>query len=123
MNKDSVIIVPAQQDGGTAWKAATLAVARSYFSEVIDVGSFSEMTAFLIVTANSGNPTLDVKLQWSPDKVHWIDQGDAFTQVTTTNSMTIKKITSNFGKYVRFQLSIGGTTPSYTFSLYLAAKT
>jgi len=99
--------------------ALLMNVAGSWFTESIDVGTFTEGIAFLFVSGATG--TLDVKMQYSPDNIHWIDSGDAFTQVTTTNGLTLKKLTANFGKYVRFRLDLG-SSPSYTVSLFLALK-
>ena len=127
-SRDNTIIVPAlKSDAGAAQgpiSGTTLVGPRSFFTEVMDVGAFIELIAFLNVTSHSGtNPTLDVTLQCSPDKLEWINIGDAFTQVDTTDSLTLKKITANFGKYVRFRIDIGGTSsPTYVFSLYLIAK-
>ena len=64
-----------------------------------------------------------MKLQYSPDGKNWVDSGDSFTQVTTTVSLTLKKLTANFGKYVRCLIAVGGTaTPTYKLSLFLALK-
>jgi hypothetical protein len=121
-SRDCVIIIPALQDNGTPLTNVTLNVVRTYFTEAIDVGTFIELIGFLNVFSNSGAPTLDVRFQGSPDKTYWMDLGDAFTQVTTTNGMTLKKATANFGKYIRLGLAVGGTTPSYTLNLTLIGK-
>src|SRR4051812_37917406 len=112
--RDCSVLKLAMQEAGTPLTAITLNSVRAYFTEAIDVGQYQELISFLNVTANSGSPTLDVKFQLSPDGINWIDAGDAFTQVTTTNSLTLKKLTANFGKYLRARLDVGGTTPSYT---------
>lgn len=129
MNRDSVVIIPCLKGDagllqGPLKNSALTGGARSYFTEMFEVGSYVELIGFLITTAHSGtNPTLDVKFQWSPDKKTWIDEGDAFTQVTTTDSMTYKRVTANFGKYMRMRLDVGGTAdPNYTLSLYIVAK-
>ena len=95
----------------------------TYFTEILDVGTFTEGILFLIAANSVGtNPTLDCKVQYSPDKINWIDSGDSFTQITS-NGSALKKLTSNFGKYVRCLISIGGTaTPGYKTTLYLAVK-
>ena len=65
-------------------------------------------------------PTLDVKLQSSPDNSTWTDAGVAFTQVTTVASQQIQAIqVDKLQRYVRPVATIGGTTPSFTFSLNL----
>lgn len=92
-------------------------------SDPIDVSNFVEAIVFLPVTAHSGTtPTLDCKVQYSPDKVNWVDSGDAFTQITTTNATVFKKLSAIFGKYIRLVFTITGTTPSYTVSPTLVPK-
>lgn len=109
---------------GQALNAFTLTGAGTYFTETFDVGTFTEGILFLLTQAHGGtNPTLDVKLQLSPDGINWIDAGDAFTQVTTTDSLTLKKLTANFGKYARCLIVVGGTvSPNYKLSLWAAMK-
>lgn len=99
-------------------------IAASFNSDPIDLGSFIEAILFLPVTAHAGTtPTLDAKIQYSSDKINWADSGDAATQVTTTNSLTFKKLTANFGKWVRVVFTIGGTaSPTYTVTPSIAAK-
>ena len=93
------------------------------YSNAIDLAYFSEVIAFLNVTAHAGtSPTLDVSFEISPDGKTWVASGDAFTQVTTADSLTFKKFTANFGKWVRAKLVTGGTNPAYTLSLYLVVK-
>jgi len=88
-----------------------------------DVGDYREAIAFARVTDKSGtNPTLDIKFQGSPDGSNFADLGDSFTQITTTGTY-LKKLSENFGKYVRAVATIGGTdTPTFTFSLSLVVK-
>ena len=107
-----------------ALNAYTLTGAATYFTETVDVGTFTEGILFLNSFSHSGtNPTLDCKVQYSADKVNWIDSGDAFTQVTTIDSLTLKKLTANFGKYIRCLIAVGGTaTPQYKVSAYLVLK-
>lgn len=99
-------------------------IAASFNSDPIDLGSFLEAILFLPVTAHSGTtPTLDAKIQYSPDKVNWVDSGDAATQVTTTDATTFKKLSANFGKWVRVVFTIGGTaSPTYTVTPSIATK-
>lgn len=75
----------------------------------------SNASFFLNVTAASGTtPTLDLTIQDSPDGVTWYNR-QAFTQVTgaTTQSQRIEY----FGRFLRVNAVIGGTTPSFTFSV------
>lgn len=132
--RDNVIFTPrVSPDANSAIAGQVIdslaipAGATQFFTEAIDVGTFSELIAFLDTLAQAGTtPTLDVSVQYgyktSAGKFRWIDSGDSFTQVTTTLSLTIKKLSANFGKYIRFKLLLGGTNPAYTISLKLAEK-
>ena len=87
-----------------------------------DLGTCAEALAIAKVTAKSGTtPTLDIKFQTSHDGTDFVDLGDAFTQITTEGTY-VKKLAANFGKYVRAAYTIGGTTPSFTFSLQVVGK-
>ena len=97
--------------------------AATFNSDPLDVSTFVEAIAFINLTAQTGTtPTLDCKIQYSPDQVNWIDSGDAFTQMTTSTGLFMKKLSANFGKYIRFVFTLGGTTPDYTFTPTVALK-
>jgi hypothetical protein len=88
------------------------------FTEVIDVGTFTEAIVFADVTLTSG--TLDINVQISPDGKNFVDVSDNFTQITATD-LSFKKVTANFGKYIRLKLTISDS-PDMTVSVYLALK-
>lgn len=91
-------------------------------SVAVDLTEYDEAVLLLDVTAASGtSPTLDIKLQTSHDGDDWYDLGDAFAQQTGVAKPDALKIT-NFGSNVRAVWTIGGTTPSFTFSLQLVGK-
>jgi hypothetical protein len=72
----------------------------------------------LIVTAASGTtPTLDVTVQWSMDGSTWspAETPDIFSQVTATTSK-VKVFPVKAPNY-RISYTIGGTTPSFTFTV------
>lgn len=93
------------------------------YSDPIDLSYYNEVIAFLNITAHAGtNPTLDVSFEISPDGLTWMASGDAFAQVTTSDAMILKRLTANFGRYVRAKLVTAGTSPAYTLALYLVAK-
>lgn len=72
---------------------------------------------YLQVTAASGTtPTLAVKIQHSPDAVTWTDL-ITFTQVTAANQSERKTVTGTINRYLRASWTIGGTSPSFTFSV------
>jgi hypothetical protein len=71
---------------------------------------------FAVTAASGTTPTLDVKVQTSPDGTTWTDvSGGSFTQATGTT--TQHKVISNIDRYVRHVATIGGTSPSFTYSL------
>lgn len=84
-----------------------------------EVGEFRDVIAFLNVTAASGtSPTLDITIQDSPDGTVWTNHpSGAFTQTTATG---VKRLEiPRVGNHVRAVVTVGGTTPSFTFSLQL----
>lgn len=69
------------------------------------------------VSAVSGtSPTLDLKVEWSPDGTNFGDEDSAaetFTQITAAKT-TAKRFTTK-APFYRLVWTIGGTTPSFTF--------
>lgn len=93
-------------------------------SAVIDAGSFKEAVAFLDVTAASGTtPTLTVKFQTQdPVSLKWFDlAGLTFTQATAATT-EMKALANLLGSKIKCVYNIGGTTPSFTFSVGLVLK-
>lgn len=82
----------------------------------------SNVVAYVDCTAASGtSPTLDVKLQGQdPVSGTWFDTGDSFTQLITTGNQRIEATVSD--SIVRAVATIGGTAPSFTFTVGLVAK-
>lgn len=83
------------------------------------------VAVYLDITAASGTtPTLDVKIQCSPDNTTWFDPAStaanrdsfAFAQKTTTGQ-DVKLIPWVACRYVREYHTVGGTTPSFTYSV------
>ena len=96
-----------------ASSAARTATGTGAAVEVADRGS---VRLLLDVTAASGTtPTLDVTIETSYDgSTGWTSLG-TFTQKTAVSSQR-----KNFGgadRFVRASWTIGGTTPSFTFSV------
>lgn len=86
----------------------------------VDFEDAVEAVVMLDITAASGTtPTLDVVVQESVDEVRWTDF-DTFAQQTGTGQ-TQRKI-SGFARYLRAEITIGGTTPSFTFQMKCSAK-
>lgn len=80
-----------------------------------------EILVFLDVTAVSGtSPTLDVKVQTKGPDGKWYDIA-SFAQKTGTGNEA--KAITNYGEILKVVYTIGGTTPSFTFSVTGVVKT
>lgn len=87
----------------------------------IEIAEKKELIVTLDVTVVSGTtPTLDVKLQHSPDGSKWSDLGTAFAQKIAAGREV--KAFTQFHKFVKVVYTIAGTTPSFTFSVEATAK-
>lgn len=94
---------------------ASAAKDATFNTDAIELGDRGSARLDLAVTAASGtNPTLDVEIQTSPDGSTWTAVA-SFTQKTTTGSQ--HKLFAPLDRYVRAACTIGGTLPSFTFSL------
>ncbi len=90
-------------------------------SKPVNLVNGSRLAAFLRVSAKSGtNPTLNVKIQDSPDGENWFDiASGAFTEATNTGAFRLG-LAGPFGDYVRGHATIGGTdTPTFTYELQI----
>lgn len=86
-------------------------------------GGSSKIGAALVVSAASGtNPTLDVVIQHSLDGTNWFDlmtftqrtaAGSEYKVVSETQGTTVNVV----GDRLRAKYTVGGTTPSFTFSV------
>lgn len=69
-------------------------------------------------TVSGTTPTLDLKIQESDDNSNWSDiTGATFTQLTAAGREEIHFKSNK--RYIRAVATIGGTTPSFTFSVVL----
>lgn len=83
--------------------------------------------ALVILEMSAGGgttPTLDVKLQDSPDNSAWTDiTGKAFTQSTTAESRQVMAVDLNgANRYIRAVKTITGTSPTYDGAVVLCAR-
>lgn len=88
-------------------------------SGALDAPEGFDLCLSVAVTAVSGTtPTLDLTVEWSSDGgTTWYvaDTSDAFTQFTAAANR-VKRFTVKGSEY-RLRWTIGGTTPSFTFSV------
>lgn len=105
--------------------AASAARTASGNGSAFDVQGFKELIAVLDVSAASGtSPTLTVKITTYIAAIGaWVDYATAltFTQATAVTRQTIEKA-GTIGQQIRAEWTIGGTTPSFTFSVTAVVK-
>lgn len=124
--RDNRIYTPALRDKmptSGPISAMVISSVMSGFTEAMDVGTFTEGIAFILTASKAGtSPTIDCNLQYSMDGKNFVDSGDAFTQITD-NGLAFKKFSANFGKFIRFRITLGGSAgPSYTVTMGVALK-
>lgn len=115
-------------DATTVLNQASAAKTISGTTGDLNVGAFKELLlGFNITTASGTSPTLQFSMDIKgPDGVYY----PAWTgsQYTTQPQKVLVPIgpgltvNTAFGSTVRFNWTIGGTTPSWTFSLWIQGK-
>ena len=92
----------------------------------IDVSSYKGglIVQQLVGVVSGTTPTLDGKLQSSPDNSTWSDiSGATFTQVTASDSFQKIGVQVTAGaRYLRYVGTIAGTTPSFTMGVVLLGQ-
>ena len=102
--------------GDVASAARTTTGAGSSF----DTSNLDHVIGVLTVTAASGtSPTLNVTLETTADGTNYYSAG-TFTQKTTTSAAD-SKVFGDLGPLSRWAWTIGGTSPSFTFSIAATA--
>lgn len=100
----------------TTLHASAARTASGTTSAVSGYGRTSMMRAQLNVTAATGTaPTLDVVLEDTIDGSNW-NTIASFTQATAVTRQVIN-VPAPFGDQVRVRYTVGGTTPSFTFTV------
>lgn len=90
-------------------------------SSSINVSDFIEGLIYIDVTSVSGtNPSMTLTMQSSYDNSNWFDTGSSVT-ITSTGKTVIP--IANFGLYIRFNRTLSGTDPSFTYSIVFLGKT
>lgn len=106
--------MPASYDSAVMLRAASagnLTVTATTAALTIDGTGWNGISVRLHVPQATGtSPTLDAKLQTSPDNSAWTDAG-SYAQVTAAGEYRIRLATSK--KYVRAVLTVAGTSPNF----------
>lgn len=100
---------------------SSAAVTANGQSNPADVTSFEQGLLFIDITAVSGtSPTIDFKVQ-TKIAGEWVDlPGVTIAQQTAVGDVVTAL--TNFGKDIRLSYTVGGTTPSFTFSVTFLGK-
>lgn len=95
----------------------------SFNSNSYECGGYTKAMAYMDVGLVSGtSPTLDVKIQESPDNSAWYDTpGAAFPRMTTAGKQRLM-INDLGGMFYRASVTIGGTNPKFNFSIDCCGK-
>ena len=102
---------------------ASAARTTSGVSSSIKVEQVDVLRFFVDVTATSGtSETLDITLQDSHDGSTWFTLRQIAQITGITRPIPQHFPNRAFGKYVRVSYTIGGATPSFTFSIHMEKK-
>lgn len=95
-----------------AFLASGTRTAATSQSTGFEVSAYHEGQILVDVTAEGGTSTLDITVQTSHDNSTYFDH-TSLTQITATGQY--RQAITNFGKYVRLEYTVGGT--SFTFAV------
>ena len=103
---------------------ATAAVTSTATSAAIDLKEYDGDVSLILTSAagTGSSPTLDVKVQDSDASggTYGDLSGAAFTQVTDSASMQVITFSKDEAKrYIKIVQTIGGSSPTFTFSINL----
>lgn len=101
---------------------ANAAVTSTATSAAIDLKEYDGDVSLILTSAagTGSSPTLDVKVQDSDESggTYGDLTGAAFTQVTDSASMQVITFSKDEAKrYIKLVQTVGGSTPSFTFSI------
>ena len=103
------------------------AITASENGAAVNVGDFTGNGYLVLNSSATGGAgqTADVKIQHSDDgTTNWTDSGVAFTQVTNAGASLQAQYVSldQFKKFVRVVSTLGGTSPTVTYSVSLVGN-
>lgn len=88
-------------------------------SAAFDSSNLASLNATLAISAASGtSPTLDVTLETTADGTNYYTAG-TFPQ--QTGVATVARVIGDLGLTSRWKWTVGGTTPSFTFTITATA--
>jgi len=91
------------------------------YSSGFDVSAYSELCAFVKVTAIGGtSPSLAITVQHSPDDVSYFDHS---TMAAITATGNYYKSITEFAKWARLKYDFSGTSPTIDMTIAGVVKT
>lgn len=120
----SSLVLQGQQNTNNVVVASAARTTSSNSATLGGYGPANDLACLLAVTAASGtSPTLDVFLEDTVDGVNFFTVA-TFTQATgvTASVQRVAGDVTAFTDRLRVRWTIGGTTPSFTFSVQIFAK-
>lgn len=115
MTQDSVGRFEPSNESLTAANVSSAARTATGTGTAFDTKNIDSINATLAITASSGTtPTLDLTLETTADGTNYYTAG-TFPQQTGT--ATVARVVGDLGVTSRWKWTIGGTTPSFTFSV------
>jgi len=100
---------------------SSTAVTASTQTASMFVGSYTESCIFLDVTAVTGTaPRLIAQVQISHDDTDWFDVAGAVLNIFTDENYLLR--VKNTAKFIRLNLTVSGTSPSFTMEIIAQAK-
>jgi nitrate/nitrite transporter NarK len=111
----------ASEESNSDAQVASAARTATGTSSAFATADTDHLTATLVVTAASGTtPTLDVTLETTADGTNYYTVPVTFPQQTGTTT-GVARVFGSLGATSRWKWTIGGTTPSFTFSIAVTA--
>jgi len=106
------------------WKHKQIETTRTITADTtspsFNVGGSKNIVIFIVVTAVGGTgPTLDISVQSRMFlEYNWADTGKAFKTISDKGTYMLP-INEFIGNMLRLFYDVGGTTPSFTFRVYV----
>jgi hypothetical protein len=103
----------------TAKNHDSLSGALTIFSIPIDSTEMSLITAMLTVYTISGGGALTIQMQTSDDLETWKDFGSTFSRSAAGSALAaFTALGSVYQRYVRMSITLSGSSPLVTYSLW-----
>lgn len=140
---NTLILPNVNASSAFTWVNAAVVISSDTTADMVGIAALSQATLYLNVTAASGTtPTFDLYLQKKLADAATYQDIAHFNQVTSTSKQVMSLVTGGnklesqqtntlaagtvnsvaFGAIWRLSVVIAGTSPSFTFSLYMEGQ-